>query len=595
MRKAVFIILALLAAFGAIAQAPIRTIVPGTPVVEGESFRVQYVITDASVTEKFTGPDFRQFRLVAGPDIYYGEIAGTSQFRQSRNYVYTLEAKKPGRYILPAARAIINGKLELSEKEVIIVISKEEAYRRLNKEAEKSEYFLKPGEDVQEKIRQNLFLKLMVDKKTCYVGEPVLATFKLYSRLESKSDIVKNPGFYGFTVFDMINLSDRFVTTETVNGKVFDVHTIRKVQLYPLQAGSFTIDPMELQNRIEFSRSSVYKKTEQEIMEGILGQEEEPASDINTTFVENDMRTEAVRIEVKPLPAAAKPVSYNGAVGAFAITANLTASQLAKNEEGILEIVVGGTGNFIQLSAPVVNWPRHIEGFEPEVKDMLDRNTSPTMGKRIFRYPFASATPGEYTIPAVEITYFNPDSGRYKTITTEPQVIHISAREKANPTTVVATTKKTGDSKWWMGIMALVVATLGAGWYYQRRKTATAKALTVMDIPEIKMPEVIVEELLAPAVGLVNGEDTHFYSALYKSVWEFFRLQFNLAGSGMNKINLAKQLEAKKIKPELIKATQRIIEQCEAGRFTLATMDTDKAIFLRETELVLKKIKASLL
>ena len=52
-------------------------------------------------------------------------------------------------------------------------------------------------------------MKVLVDKRVCFVGEPVTAIFKLYSRLESKSDIVKNPGFYGFTVQDMINLDDK--------------------------------------------------------------------------------------------------------------------------------------------------------------------------------------------------------------------------------------------------------------------------------------------------------------------------------------------------------------------------------------------------
>ena len=94
----------------------------------------------------------------------------------------------------------------------------------------------------------------MVDKRTCFIGEPVTATFKLYSRLESRSDIVKNPGFYGFTVQDMIGLEDNIVTTEIINGKKFDVHTVRKVQLYPLQAGSFTIDPMEIENKVRFSK-----------------------------------------------------------------------------------------------------------------------------------------------------------------------------------------------------------------------------------------------------------------------------------------------------------------------------------------------------
>ena len=68
----------------------------------------------------------------------------------------------------------------------------------------------------------------------------------------------------------MINLADKLVTTENIKGKLFDVHTIRKVQLYPLQAGDFTIDEMEVKNKVEFSKSIVNKKTEQEIVEGVL-------------------------------------------------------------------------------------------------------------------------------------------------------------------------------------------------------------------------------------------------------------------------------------------------------------------------------------
>jgi hypothetical protein len=118
---------------------------------------------------------------------------------------------------------------------------------------------------------------LVVDRTTCFAGEPVQAIFKLYSRLESNSDIVKNPGFYGFAVYDIINLNDHISATETIDGRPFDVHTVRRVQLYPLQAGIFTIDAMEVTNKCEFSKSAVYKKAEQEIKEGVFENNDPPA------------------------------------------------------------------------------------------------------------------------------------------------------------------------------------------------------------------------------------------------------------------------------------------------------------------------------
>jgi hypothetical protein len=144
----------------------------------------------------------------------------------------------------------------------------------------------------------------------------VVATFKLYSRLESKSDIVKNPGYYGFAAYDMVNLADNEVRTELINGQSFDVHTVRQVQLYPFQAGTYTIDPMEVKNKGEFSRSAVNKKTEQEIIEGRTGPEGK-AKAANSEEYEMDLSTPPVTIHVKPLAEKNKPPGFNGAVGDF--------------------------------------------------------------------------------------------------------------------------------------------------------------------------------------------------------------------------------------------------------------------------------------
>jgi len=288
------------------AQTSFRTVAPQQPIIAGESFEVQYIVEGEGNIEAFTAPPFTGFRLVTGPHIYKGAVIDLNIARPLVNTVYTLAAIKPGHYLLRGAKTTVNGS-EINSNDVFIdVISKEEAFK-LNKRKDgsfysNSEYFLRPGEDPIEKIKQNLFLKVLVDRHTCYVGEPVVATYKLYSRLESKSDIVKNPGFYGFAVHDMINLADKAQTTEIIHGKTFDVHTVRKVQLYPLQAGHYVIDPMEISNKVEFSRSEVNKKTEQEIVEGVL---HNAAAELhnNTEVYESAAQTESIPVFVKALPA----------------------------------------------------------------------------------------------------------------------------------------------------------------------------------------------------------------------------------------------------------------------------------------------------
>ena len=303
-------------------------------------------------------------------------------------------------------------------------------------------------------MQQNLFMKVLVDKRVCFVGEPVTATFlNCIQDLESKSDIVKNPGFYGFTVQDMINLDDRLTAVENINGKNFDVHIVRKVQLYPLQPGIFSIDAMEVQNKVEFSKSAVSKKTEQEIVEGVFP-DEDVEGKANTIVFENNMNTKPVAITVKPTPQKNKPEEYNGATGNFTINATLEKKELAKNEEGDLIITIDGKGNFTQLAAPVIQWPDGMEGFNPIVMDSLNHDQSPLSGKRVFYYRFVSAKPGNYRFPAVSFSFFKPDSNNYRTITTQPINVVISNTEKLN-TGIITEDKKVGSNK---GIWKIALA-----------------------------------------------------------------------------------------------------------------------------------------
>ena len=413
-------------------QKDFQTIVTQGPIVAGESFQVQYVLEETDKENEFFVPDFKGFRFVSGPNIYSGSVYGTGGARKLKNIVYTLAATRSGKFIIPGAAARVENRLIKSGNILINVISKAEAYNRINKldaRERNEDIFLNPGEDAYTKIQHNLFMKVLVDKKTCFVGEPVTAIFKLYSRLDSKSDIVKNPGFYGFTVQDMINLENKISGNETINGKEFDVHIVRKVQLYPLQAGFFSIDAKEVQNKVRFSKSAVSKKAEQEIIEGVVP-DIAVVEDENTTVVESNMATETVAITVKPIPEKNKPLEYGGATGNFTLAARLGKNQLAKNEESDFIITISGKGNFTQLSPPVFNWPPGIEGFEPTVIDSLDYTQSPMNGKREFHFRFVSAKPGNYNLPAVSFSFFNPDTNNYKIISTNSTNIQITNIEK---------------------------------------------------------------------------------------------------------------------------------------------------------------------
>src|SRR6185437_7060775 len=296
------------------------------------------------------------------------------------------------------------------------------------------DYVLRQGENVKDKIRKNMFVKVQVSKNSCYVGEPIVATYKLYTRLISESRVTKRPSLNGFSVYDMVDPSLDAVSVEKLNGKNFTVHTIRKTQLIPLQAGNIDLDPVELENTVHFvkeggrpenrhSGNSIRDLLDQMADEANLG----PSVDENVT-----LDTKPVTITVKPLPEVNKPAGFNGAVGSFSVEATLANKILSAQDEATLHVVVKGKGNLPVVAAPVVNFPSGIEAFDPTSKEEVNKTVAPMSGYKSFDYVFTPQKPGHYIIPAVDFPYFDPVSQTYKTAGTTPIDINVTPSAKKN-------------------------------------------------------------------------------------------------------------------------------------------------------------------
>jgi hypothetical protein len=584
--------------YNAAAQISFTTVVPQQPVVQGESFRVQYVIENAENISGFVPPVFRNFTYITGPDIYSG--TASSRTRPLKNYVVTVVARATGKFIITGATATIDGLQITSNNTAVTVISKTEALQLLKRNSEYAGYdgyHLKPGEDPFGKIRKNLFLKVLVDRTTCFIGQPIVATFKLYSRLESNSELIKNPGFYGFGVYDMINLEDNDKNNETINGNNFDVHTIRKVQLYPLQSGIFTIDAMELANKIKFSKTVVNKKTEQQVAEDMLGTnaEDKNDNDGDAEQFETNLRTEPVAIKVKPLPAASTD-TFNGAVGNFTITANIEKDNLAKNEEGFLIVIVSGKGNFTQLAAPAVQWPAGVEGFDPVVLDTVDKMQVPLAGKRVFKYAFTSSQPGNYILPVIVFTFFNADNGKYSTVKTKQIPLTVTDQQvviKKVMTTEETKPVKKNNTRYFAGV-ALLLLLLSGGFYFSIKNNKSKKQHAAA-IKEDNTSRISVQEILQPAYVMLQAENKMFYSSLHQCIWNYLQLQFKLSGSEMNKTRLMVLLKEKDIAAGIINDLSSVLFECEKGIYTDAVGAADKRELLDEVRKVLTAIDSYLI
>lgn len=416
----------------------LKTIVPRQPVVAGTAFQVQYIITRPDELLSTEPPEFKGFRVVSGPNHYKGNALIDGKIQPIENVTYTLVSDVVGDLRVEGLKARFKNSTEAESGDAVVTLipqprvsfSARSSYTDLNLYAPSSQA------DLDKMIEENLFILAEVDRKSCYVGEPIVATFRLYSRLQSASELLRAPALYGFSVMDMLAINESHQEIQTLGDKIFNTSTLRKVQLFPEQPGKLVIDEMVVNNEIHFDDS-------------VKG---------NTTLVERELKSKPLTINVKPFPVS-KPENFTGAVGKFKISARFEKDSIAANQEGKMILTIRGKGNFIQFAPPTVKWPEGIDVFEPVITDSLNKNAVPAEGSRTYSFSFTMDKPGKYKLPGIAFSFFNAGEGRFRIIYSDTIGLTITAA-KNSPVPGNSSFQRSAKYGWWIAALAGVIAIL---------------------------------------------------------------------------------------------------------------------------------------
>ena len=495
-----FVTVAILNAMG---QTKFSAVISPAQIAKDEYATLRLIIENAVDIRKITPPSLRDFVVVSGPNQESGMNDINGVVNQYVAISYILQPRHTGNIVLPAATAIINGKNYSSSTLKLLVkksegsgsSSKASAYAATDPYAiqrpqeDFSDFILKSGERVPDKVSKNMQLKLQTSKTSCFVGEPIVASYKLYTRLKSESRLAKNPSFNGFSVIELQQPDETDYARERLNGREYNVYTIRKAQLYPLQYGTIEIESATLENSIQFLKDDAAN-----LQGNASGYINGFALGTDAVVTESvSLSSKPVSIVVKPLPEQGKPASFNGAVGKFDITLSLEKNNFSTDENGKLTLVVSGQGNLQLVTAPDINWPKQLEAFEAKVTDELIQTDVPVSGKKIFEIPFVVQAAGTYEIPSVKFSFFDPASVSYKTISTKPISFTVQKGTKtpiyfadtASAKAPISFAKKMFENRGWIvGLIGLMIAIGLFFWIKQDSKKNTMASPSVMEVKE---------------------------------------------------------------------------------------------------------------
>lgn len=595
--------------------------------------QVSFVVENAKRIDQLTPPDFAGFRIAEGPIQSNGMSVINGNTSQYESLSFVLQPERTGKFTIGGATAIVDGK-RMQTSPVMITVTKGSTHSGNGNNSSNNnlfpqatwpdpsesgltererEYILKPGENIKEKVRKNLFAKLLVNKTTCYVGEPIVATYKLYSRLNSESRVSKRPSLNGFSVYDMVDPGTDASSIEKINGKSFTVHIIRKAQLIPLQVGMVDLDPVEVENTVHFVKGAARQEARRSgnVLQDMLDQFDD--NNLGPEVEENVViDTKPQTITVKPLPDEGRPADYNGAVGNFSVQASLTNRNLNVQDEATLQLVVKGSGNLPVVNAPQVQWPAGVDAFEPKAKEEINRETVPMSGSKTFEYAFAPRGPGHYTIPAVDFAYFDPSTHSYKKAHSEPLDFQVSPAIKKTgtggaPVLLTSRPEGTTDLKKFIqqhleSIFAVLILSCLAVflWRQNRRLRAVerrkeegvrkveedARAIeqAVEQIRYMPSYPPVTDPLQDTRLLLENGDYKGFYKELNRAIWKSVTEKLDLPASELNKNNIARQLQAKGWNADTTRLLETILNECEMNLYMPAYDTYNMQQLLRQAE-----------
>lgn len=582
------------------AQAKFYTLVSEGTIGYKRTFQVQYIIEGAKKIKDFHNSKFTDFNIEDEFEIPTTPTisAQTLQLVDAYSKIVVLSPKKTGVLIVPGATAKIDGKLMHSNSVKVIVHQSGLSSvpdPDIERERVEDESEIKPGEDIEKKIRENFYLKGEANKTSCYVGEPVMVVYKAYSRLNANSQVVRRPSLTGFSVIEMVDSYDNRPEIEKIGNKSFFTHLIRKAQLFPLQAGTFTLDAAEVESTIFFYRSS-----DSGINDDLQRLLERSTVDQPPAFtrVEHNavLKSKPFSISVKPLPEEGQPLNFSGAVGLYNIALRIMKSELQQGEPGKLQVMISGNGNFPLVTAPAIEWPDGVEVTEPTVKEDLNKFIYPLQGGKIFEYNFSSKDTGTFSVPAVEFSYFDPKQKKYITKKSQPATFHIHRGVKAVSTPVRNTSPVDIDPPtpiywYWLGMLAMGIGGYMIYFFWARYKSRK-KTLPVIEKAELpKNTENIFEDPFNLArQALYKGDKKIFYTEVQRVLWKTVAEKCQTAPSALNKQTIVVQLRGCKLPEDTISELQYLLNECEWAVYTPSVDEKDMNKILSSAQRIKKQL-----
>ncbi|PCJ83021.1 MAG: hypothetical protein COA57_12270 [Flavobacteriales bacterium] len=596
LKKSIYILfLFFIANYGIAQDIKLIASVNKNPVATGDRFQVKFELNTSGAG--FKAPDFSSFRVLSGPNQSSSMQWVNGKMSSSISYSYVLMAIKEGKFTIGSANIKAKGKTYKSDPIEIKVIKGKSVPKQQSRQQTqpKKQQSQSAGND----ISRNLFIKLFVDKNKLYQGEQLIATYKIYTRMNIvNNDVAQLPNFNGFWTEDIELPSRATVETELYNGVAYNVATLKKSVLFPQRSGTLEVDPMALNVTVRIQDQSRSRN----IFDQVFGRYKD---------VKYNIKSNTSKIKVMPLPSSGKPANFNGAVGNFSLTSSLDKDLVKANEAINMKVILRGKGNIKLLKNLNINFPPDFEIYDPKVNDRISATGNGITGKREFEYLLIPRHSGSFTIDPLTFSYFDPEKKKYVQLTSGELNIEVERGTEESSTTYISGSKedvkfigkdirfiKTGSANlkekgnYFFGSIPYY-GLLGAPLllfmiFVVARKGHESYTSDVVKVKSRQATKVATKRLSAAKKLLKMDQRNAFYEEVFRALYGYFSDKLNLPISELSKENISEIIKNKGIAENLIAELNETLDRCEMARFAPMSDVSEQQVYDQAVELISK-------
>ncbi len=492
------------------------------------------------------------------------------QTSQSMDFSFRLSPRKSGNLVLPSQTIVVDGEKHVTKGIQVDVIPTSQSQARNQPHQDQ------PSTNAIRRVNDDdLFLEATVDKDTVYVNEQITLTIKFYRAIQPlQTPDYSEPTWTGFWKED---LPPQRTYTQSVNGKAYHVNEIKKA-LFPTAPGKHTIGQATI--------AVVVSERGRQDPFSIF-------NNFNSMFGKSKtvtLRTDPIDVVALPLPERNKPASFTGTVGRFNLTADIDKNKVKVNEPITLTLKITGVGNVKSIVPPVLPDLPDFRYYESSDNEQTERLNYELGGSRTIEHVLIPKRAGNYSLPAVEFSYFDPDSKSYKTAKTKPMAVEVTPASdrftsqlqtlQSNQLDLTAKDIRylksdigelhgkrsdplgTRPLAFLLYLIPIVGYLVVVQHQRQREKLASDRGLR-----RLKQARKMAEKRLSDAKQcLDSGDAEKFYAETHKSLIEYFADRFNLSAHGLTEEKI-REFSVGRADSGLIDRMVELLKQCDFGRF----------------------------